>query len=124
MIAPKFRITDTDTKSEKRKTTIPCINIESDDISASPFWRWGIFSPIALEIIDIYVDGESNASRRARRSSIERQNRSRGNSHFRFPVVVNKDVASVHAASFNNSGAALSGLSHTSSFSFQLRVAP
>ena len=39
-------------------------------------------------------------------------------------VVVNKDVASVPAASFKNSGAALSGLSHTSSFSFQLRVAP
>lgn len=40
------------------------------------------------------------------------------------PVVVNKVVASLQAASLEISGAALSGLSHTSSFNFQFRVAP
>jgi hypothetical protein len=39
-------------------------------------------------------------------------------------VVVNKDVASLHAASFTNSGSARSGLSQTSSFNFQSLVAP
>ncbi|MBJ7310989.1 hypothetical protein H7U20_12385 [Rugamonas sp. CCM 8940] len=41
-----------------------------------------------------------------------------------YPVVVNKVVASLHAASFTNSGSARSGLSQTSSFNFQSLVAP
>jgi len=38
-------------------------------------------------------------------------------------VVVNKDVASLHAASFNHPSSARSGLSQTSFFNFQLPVA-
>lgn len=39
-------------------------------------------------------------------------------------VVVNNDVASLHAASVDNSGSARSGLSQTSFFNFQFLVAP
>lgn len=40
------------------------------------------------------------------------------------PVVVNKDVASSHAAFLNSSGAFRSGFSQTSSLNFQSRVVP
>jgi hypothetical protein len=68
-------------------------------------------------------------TRPAHRRSLTRQNRYKSLLEAEalvltlIPVVVNKDVASSHAAFRNSSGAFRSGFSQTSSLNFQSRVA-